>query len=65
MSRNSLFQFLARNSLRAGLTPLVALSLPSIAATQEPADKVLALPSTAITDTADQQADRPAGRRCR
>ena len=59
MSRNSLFQFLARNSLRAGLTPLVALSLPSIAATQEPADKVLALPSTAITDTADQQAERP------
>lgn len=53
MSRYSLFDALSGKSLRVGLVPCVFLALPIQAA--EP-DEALALPSTAITGTADESA---------
>lgn len=53
MSRYSLFDALSGKSLRVGLVPCVFLALPIQAAES---DEALALPSTAITGTADESA---------
>ncbi|MCW2293556.1 iron complex outermembrane receptor protein [Pseudomonas sp. BIGb0408] len=56
MSRSSLFYALSGKSLRVGLVPCVLFAMPVQAAES---DEPLALPSTAITGTADESSQPP------